>query len=179
MVQVTKVPTIITKVPAYLGGTHHLYAIYESWPPYLFACLFSGECFIHGSHLMFSWQLSFNGQSRGCRCQKFTIAGKTVESQSRGGDMSWPMPYEVRRNCGLSSTSIDPSCTHGSTISNTRLFLYSGSKVEHVGDDLCTTGNRSRNLCYDSWNLSHLGHLYPGTVPVMIKLDHSRSCLWV
>ena len=36
-----------------------------------------------------------------------------------------------------------------------------------------------RNLCYDSWSLSHLGYLYPGTVPVMIKLDHNRSCPWV
>jgi len=31
----------------------------------------------------------------------------------------------------------------------------------------------------DSWNLSHLGYLYPGTTPVMIKLDHDRSCPWV
>jgi len=31
----------------------------------------------------------------------------------------------------------------------------------------------------DSWNLSHLGYLYPGTTPVMIKLDHNRSCPWV
>ena len=31
----------------------------------------------------------------------------------------------------------------------------------------------------DSWSLSHLGHLYPGTTPVMIKLDHNRSCPWV
>ena len=30
-----------------------------------------------------------------------------------------------------------------------------------------------------SWSLSHLGHLYPGTTPVMIKLDHNRSCPWV
>jgi len=29
---------------------------------------------------------------------------------------------------------------------------------------------------YDSWSLSHLGYLYPGTTPVMIKLDHNRSC---
>jgi len=50
--------------------------------------------------------------------QKFAIAGKTVESQSRGGHMSWPMPCEVRRNHGRSSTSIDQSCTHGSTVSN-------------------------------------------------------------
>ena len=27
------------------------------------------------------------------------------------------------------------------------------------------------DLCYDSWSLSHLGYLYPGTTPVMIKLD--------
>ena len=31
----------------------------------------------------------------------------------------------------------------------------------------------------DSWSLSHLGYLYPGTTPVMIKLDHNRSCPWV
>jgi len=31
----------------------------------------------------------------------------------------------------------------------------------------------------DSWSLSHLGYLYPGTAPVMIKLDHNRSCPWV
>jgi len=62
-----------------------------------------------------------------------------------------------------------------------RLFLYSCSKAEHppVGHHSCTTGNRSRNLCYDSWSLSHLGYLYPETTPVMIKLDHNRSCPWV
>ena len=27
-------------------------------------------------------------------------------------------------------------------------------------------------LLLDSWSLSHLGYLYPGTTPVMIKLDH-------
>ena len=32
------------------------------------------------------------------------------------------------------------------------------------------------DLCHDSWSLSHLGYLYPGTTPVMIKLDHNRSC---
>jgi len=30
----------------------------------------------------------------------------------------------------------------------------------------------------DIWSLSHLGYLYPGTTPVMIKLDHNRSCPW-
>ena len=29
------------------------------------------------------------------------------------------------------------------------------------------------DLCYDGWSLSHLGYLYPGTTPVMIKLDES------
>ena len=28
------------------------------------------------------------------------------------------------------------------------------------------------DLCYGSWSLSHLGYLYTGTTPVMIKLDH-------
>jgi len=32
---------------------------------------------------------------------------------------------------------------------------------------------------YDSWSLSHLGYLYPERTPVMIKLDHNRSCPWV
>ena len=31
----------------------------------------------------------------------------------------------------------------------------------------------------DSWSLSHLGSLYLGTTPVMIKLDHNMSCPWV
>jgi len=31
----------------------------------------------------------------------------------------------------------------------------------------------------DSWSLSHMGYLYPGTTPVMIKLDHNKSCPWV
>jgi len=30
-----------------------------------------------------------------------------------------------------------------------------------------------------SWSLSHLGYLYPGTTPAMIKLDYNRSCPWV
>ena len=34
-------------------------------------------------------------------------------------------------------------------------------------------------LPVDSWSLSHLGHLYPGTTSVMIKLDDKRSCPWV
>ena len=29
-----------------------------------------------------------------------------------------------------------------------------------------------RSNTSDSWSLSHLGYLYPGTTPVMIKLDH-------
>ena len=62
-----------------------------------------------------------------------------------------------------------------------RLFLYSCSKPElpPVGDHSCTTGNRLRNLCYDSWSLSRLGYSYPGTTPIMIKLDHNRICPWV
>jgi len=36
----------------------------------------------------------------------------------------------------------------------------------------------AEELC-NSWSLSHLGYSYPGTTPVMIKLDHNRSCPWV
>jgi len=31
----------------------------------------------------------------------------------------------------------------------------------------------------NSWSLSHLGYLYPGTTPIVIKLDNNRSCPWV
>ena len=40
-------------------------------------------------------------------------------------------------------------------------------------------GTLRGDLCYNSWSLSHPGYLYPGTTPVMIKLDHNRSCPWV
>jgi len=38
---------------------------------------------------------------------------------------------------------------------------------------------RERKRESDSWSLSHLGYLYPGTTPVIIKLGHNRSCPWV
>ena len=31
----------------------------------------------------------------------------------------------------------------------------------------------------DSWSLSPLGYIYPETTPVVIKLGHNWSCLWV
>jgi len=34
-------------------------------------------------------------------------------------------------------------------------------------------------LVLDSWSLDQLGHLYPVTTPVVIKLDHNWSCHWV
>ena len=40
-------------------------------------------------------------------------------------------------------------------------------------------GIREEGKLVDSWSLSHLDYLYPGTPPVMIKLDHDRSCPWV
>jgi len=60
-----------------------------------------------------------------------------------------------------------------------RLFLYSCSKPEHssMGDHSCTTGNRSRKLCYDSWSFNHLGYSYPGTTPVVIKLTQGQLLL--
>ena len=33
-----------------------------------------------------------------------------------------------------------------------------------------------RNKVADSWSLSHLGDLYPLTIPVVSKLDHNWSC---
>ena len=36
-----------------------------------------------------------------------------------------------------------------------------------------------RHFSREFWSLSHLGYLYPGTTPVVIKLDHNRSFPWV
>jgi len=47
---------------------------------------------------------------------------------------------------------------------------------------VCVIRTRTHTACGvlgDSWSLSHLGYLYPRTTPVMIKLDHDRSCPWV
>jgi len=168
---VTKAPTIITKVPA----EGHTGSLQSTSIDHHISMLVASRGNVSSTDPIWC-RLSFNGRSRGCRCQKFAIVGKTVESQSRGGDMSWPMPCEVRRNHGQSSTSIDPSCTHDSTISNITCFAlafwYTCLKPEHlpVGNHSCTTGNRSQNLCYDSWSLGRLGYLYPGTTPVMVKL---------
>jgi len=49
-------------------------------------------------------------------------------------------------------------------------------KLDH--NRLSEVRNRGENR-RDSWSLSHLGYLYPGTTPVMIKLDDNRSCPWV
>ena len=42
---------------------------------------------------------------------------------------------------------------------------------------VCTRASQHVGACIllDSWSLSHLGYLYPGTTPVMIQLDHNRS----
>ena len=42
-----------------------------------------------------------------------------------------------------------------------------------------TKHKNNTNCGSNTWSLSHLGYLYPGTTPVMIKLDHNRSCPWV
>ena len=43
----------------------------------------------------------------------------------------------------------------------------------------CCYGGLAR-VSTDSWSLSHLGYLYPGTTPVMIKLEHNTgSCPWL
>ena len=122
--------------------------------------------------------MSFNGRSRSCRCQKFAIAGKTVESQSRGGDSHAKfVAIAAGHQLPLTHRALTVPRYQILRVLN-RPFLYSYSKPEHppVGDHSCTTGNRSWNLCYDSWNLSHLGYLYPRTTPVMIKLSGSQIC---
>ena len=99
---------------------------------------------------MFSWRLSFNGRSRGCSCQKFAIAGKTVESQSR--EEICHDPYHAKF-VAITVGHKFPSTHCPLTVLLyqilrvlNRLFLYSCSKPEHppVGDHSCITGNRSR-----------------------------------
>ena len=64
--------------------------------------------------------------------------------------------------------------------SHTLLRVYSDSwSLSHLGYLYPGTAPVMIKLCYHSWSLSHLGYLYPGTTPVMIKLDHNRSRPWV
>jgi len=58
------------------------------------------------------------------------------------------------------------TCTHTHMDTHTRARAHPPSHIH----DACRL---------DSWSLSHLGYIYPGTTPVMIKLDHNRSCPWV
>ena len=48
-----------------------------------------------------------------------------------------------------------------------------------IVEAVCRHGTGGGYVDCDSWSLSHLGYLYPGTAPVMINLDHNRSCPWV
>ena len=70
-------------------------------------------------------------------------------------------------------------CTPARSLNTPRCLLLLEAWTPPGVDHSCTTGNRSRSLCYDSWSPSHLGYLHPGTTPVIIKLDHDRSCPWV
>jgi len=109
--------------------------------------------------------LSFNGQSRGCRCQKFAIARKTVE-RNHGEEICHDpchanfVAVAAGHQLPLMHCALTVPRYQILRLLN-RLFLYSCSKPEHpsVGDHSCTTGNRSRNLCYNSWSLSHLTFL--------------------
>ena len=58
--------------------------------------------------------------------------------------------------------------------------IYEGATVRLApNDEKSATVAFNTGVAHDSWSLSHLGYLYPGTTPVMIKLDHNRSCPWV
>jgi len=45
--------------------------------------------------------------------------------------------------------------------------LFTSQQTNKTVPEMADTAN------LDSWSLSHLGYLYPGTTPVMIKLDES------
>ena len=70
-------------------------------------------------------------------------------------------------------TMSNPRLSHAATMSDDMLSVIVGVLVTWA---IYTQGpGRLRNLCYDSWSLSHLGYLYPGTTPVIIKLDHQQE----
>jgi len=60
-----------------------------------------------------------------------------------------------------------------------QLLLWSSSDTHNKPAVLMQVWQTVCAHAYDSWSLSHLGYLYPGTTPVMIELDHNRSCPWV
>jgi len=66
------------------------------------------------------------------------VAGDVVEVE--GEDPAAPGPLSLRNDPG---TVMNPQ------------YRFNKNKATHS----CTTRNRSRNLCYDSWNLSRLGYL--------------------
>ena len=70
------------------------------------------------------------------------------------------MPRLRRTSHGMGH-DISPPCDCDLTVSDCELMTT--ATVSRCGD-----------LCYDRWSLSHLGYLYPGTTPVMIKLDHTE-----
>jgi len=79
---------------------------------------------------------------------------KTIVTNTSNGIREWKIPPR--------------SNTHRDMVVKTRRRQRAGVSLR--GD-----------LCYDSWSLNHLCYLYPGTTPVVIKLDYNtdRSCPWV
>jgi len=137
----------------------------------------------HGSwHISSPW-LRIDSFPRDCELLTTASAWPTVEGQSsrkhQMGSVKERFPQEATSKEICWSRLVDgkePVCPFAGTFVMTVGALDNWAIYTHHS---CTTGNRLRNLCYDSWSLSHLGYSYPGTTPVMIKLDHNRTCPWV
>ena len=100
----------------------------------------------------------------------------------------------LRRTCGEHWRNIRPGLehTHASTQTHTHTHTHTSHTRCYTHDidahwlrwaaglkrEIKIDGQKKKP-CSDSWSLSHLGYSYPGTTPVMIKLDHNRRCPWV
>jgi len=95
--------------------------------------------------------------------------------QPRGsGEISAPARLENAQYSRCNATRYSNSAQykwrtlHSETLISTKTRILHKAGVSLRGE-----------LRYDSWSLSHLGYLCSETTPVVIKLDHNWSCLWV
>jgi len=126
-----------------------------SWWPVAIATNFARQ----GSwHISSTW-LRLDGFPRDCEL----LTTATV----RGGSTDRWKTIVTKTSNGIRERNIPPrSNKHRDMVVKTRRRQRAGVSLR--GD-----------LCYDSWSLSHLGYLFPRTTPVIIKLDHNKSCPWV
>jgi len=102
-------------------------------------------------------------------CIEWILSGRSAVEQMR----QWQQALQAEQIMNAGSKRVSPlSAFQITETEKGGMIVITTTRVTQMHDVVKT-------LQDDSWSLSHLGHLYPGTTPVMIKLDHDRSCPWV